>query len=576
MAYSIQYRLDGQIIDSPVERFETKINVDFEDGAQGSVEVSPLTFVNNSYKIIQNRIKSGANGGIGITEGMDLECFIQEVLESLKVLDSYLDFRTLEDLTGDPNHVNEPKVICNIVEKEGLNNLSTQLEGLTFAYLESVGQITKADYQTVFYLVEKKVTFLEQAFLGLAIYSLLKEIYESSLRLADQIATISSITSSSPSGGIGGTIYAIASAVFLGVYIGLMVKAVLQLIKQFKENIIPSVQTTFGINYFVALEKIFSFLGYEFITGIDDLKDSVYLPSKADGRQDKGTPFDGDFGFLAQEFVSLCLDTFKAEIFISTENGKSTVRMLTKKDPFFQQQSTYILPSVIDKAFSYNIEDIKESTYIKFATDTADEYTVSNWKGTSVVVITTQKNKTDPKKNLLKGFKEVRLPIALATRKEQLSTLETSLNSFLEVANSLFSVFGVSNSETPIQARIGMMIISQPFFSVPKMLKMKGSKLDSNYRNVVSAKNIWEKYHSYDSFVTNEKRQRKVYSNIRIPFSFSDYKKITKNSYFTTAEGQKGKFTSLEWIVEGDYAEASFWIEEVYTKNLKEEVIEAQ
>ena len=35
-----------------------------------------------------------------------------------------------------------------------------------------------------------------------------------------------------------------------------------------------------------------------------------------------------------------------------------------------------------------------------------------------------------------------------------------------------------------------------------------------------------------------------------------------------------GKFVSLKWTIDGDFAEADFWIREPYTKNLKETIIE--
>ena len=569
--YFVQYRLDNKLIDNPVERFETSIQVQFDEGAQGSIETSQLTFVNDAYRIIQQAIIDGLNGGVGITEGLPLEISIQEGVENTNIFEGYLDFTGLEDLTGDPNHINEPKVLAPLIKQDGLNNLSERLEGLTFALLEANGVITKADYREVKYLVEKKVTFLEQAFLALSIYLLAKEIYEASLRLADQIATIASLTATSLTGALGAAVYAIASAIFLAVYIGLMITALLDLIIQFKENLVPSVQEFQGINFRTALNKIFQYLGYAFVSPITDLDEYVYLPSKADGREDKGIPFDSDFGFIANEFVSLCLDMFRAEIFvIGTE-----VQMRTKKDPFFESQSTYILPDVLDKTFSYNLNEIKESRFLTFSSDVSDEYTVSNWRGTSLVVTTTPITQSNPKNNLLKGLQEFRFPVSLGTAKEKLSDLEKAINAFFQAADFVFSAFGASNTVDTIQSRIQMLIISQPFFSIPKVLKMKGSKLSNDYRTGLSAKYLWDNYHDYDSFIRdNFKRQRKVFTGIRIPFSYDDYKKVIENSYFITSEGKRGKFTSLEWVIESDAAEVSFWIEEPYTKNLQEELTE--
>ena len=56
--------------------------------------------------------------------------------------------------------------------------------------------------------------------------------------------------------------------------------------------------------------------------------------------------------------------------------------------------------------------------------------------------------------------------------------------------------------------------------------------------------------------------------------SYADYKKVLNNSYFTTSKGQTGKFVSLNWVIESDFAEVDYWIQETYTKNLKEEFYE--
>ena len=555
--YFVQYRLGGNLIDNPTERQDTSIQVQFDEGTQGSIETSQLTFVNEAYTIIKETVESGL-----ITEGLPLTITIQEGEESTEVFNGYLDFSTLEDLTG-----SEPKFLASIVEQNGLTNLSESLEGVTFALLEAKGFITSSDYQEVKYLIEKQVTLLEQAFLALSIFLMIKEIAEASFRLSQQITIISSILVSGITGQVGALVYAVASALFEIAYIFIMGAALLDLIQQFIENLISFEREFQGIKYKTALEKIFSYLGYTFFSPIPEIDTYVYLPSKAEGRSDKGIPFDSDFGFVANEFVSMVLDMFRAEIFVVNNE----VQLRTKKDPFFQSQSTFQLPDVLEQPFSLNINEIKESRFISFQDDISDAYTVSNWKGTSFVVTTLPITQNIPKNNLIKGLEETRFPVALGNRKEELSILEEALNTFFEAANFALSALGASNITNTIQARKGMLIISQPFFNVPKVLNMQGNRLAQNSREGLSARYLWENYLNYDSFIEdNFKRQRKVFEGIEIPFSYSDYKKVKENSYFITPSGKRGKFTSLEWIIEADRAEASFWVEDVYTRNLQE------
>ena len=53
---------------------------------------------------------------------------------------------------------------------------------------------------------------------------------------------------------------------------------------------------------------------------------------------------------------------FRAEIFVSGDE----VQMRTKKDPFLIQQSNYILPATLERPFTYNLADIKESRFFSF------------------------------------------------------------------------------------------------------------------------------------------------------------------------------------------------------------------
>jgi hypothetical protein len=41
-----------------------------------------------------------------------------------------------------------------------------------------------------------------------------------------------------------------------------------------------------------------------------------------------------------------------------------------------------------------------------------------------------------------------------------------------------------------------------------------------------------------------------------------------------TSNGEVGKFTSLEWSISEDTAQAEWWVQETYTKNLKETKVE--
>ena len=78
-------------------------------------------------------------------------------------------------------------------------------------------------------------------------------------------------------------------------------------------------------------------------------------------------------------------------------------------------------------------------------------------------------------------------------------------------------------------------------------------------------------YCNHFTVQNNFQRQRKNYEGIEIPFSYSDYKEVLQNSYFTTNNGERERITSLVWSLGADTAQIDFYIEEIYTRNLKEE-----
>jgi hypothetical protein len=566
--YFIVTKLNNTVVDGLVENKDIAISVDFTNTVQGNIETDTFTFVNDAYTIIKNYIADGQNGGVGLLEGIPFSIDIQEGNTSTNIFDGFLDPESFEEIEF------EAKIKMKIVEKDGVTSLSERLQGLSFGLLDSVGAITSSDWNQVDYVVEKEVNFLEIALISLSIYIMIKEIIEASYRLAKQIATILTIASSSLTGSVGALIYAIASLIFTATYIALMLKALIDLVTELKEKIYPKTRQYFCLQYQKGLQKIFKYLGYEFYSPISELSEYYYLPSKAEGRQNKGIPFDVDYGFLASEFVDIALKMFNAQIFVI--NNRVEIR--TESDQFFINQSNYIFPDVLEKTYKYNTNELKESVLISFKEDISDEYTVSNWKGTSYVVTTRPKVVNNAKNVNIKGFNEVRFPVALGTRKEKLTDLEEALKVLFKVADKLSKILGGSGkSFDSITERTGLLKLSNRYFNIPKVIKLDGKRLPTNYRNNLSSKYLYDNYLIYNSFVANNfRKQRQIFEGIRIPFSYNDYKNVVQNSYFTTADGKRGKFTDVNWIIDSDTAEVSYWIEEIYTRNLKEEFYEVE
>ncbi|MCG8615229.1 MAG: hypothetical protein MI802_03355, partial [Desulfobacterales bacterium] len=72
----------------------------------------------------------------------------------------------------------------------------------------------------------------------------------------------------------------------------------------------------------------------------------------------------------------------------------------------------------------------------------------------------------------------------------------------------------------------------------------------------------------------NFSRQRRYVENEVIPFGLSDFVTLLNNAYFRDENGKVGKIVSIEWVMSKDFATISYWLQEIYTNNLKETFVE--
>jgi hypothetical protein len=334
-------------------------------------------------------------------------------------------------------------------------------------------------------------------------------------------------------------------------------------------------------------EKIGQYLGYSVYTNLP-LHDYYYLPSNLSGDifsasgfvsngrgTQKGIPNTEDYGYMLSEFMDLIKRLFNGKFAILN----NTLYFLNADDDFWVRTSSYKLrEDTFIPVTEYNNQDLKANTLYSFRTDVTDSYTITEYKGTSYQIITRPIVTNNQSNVLLKGLDRVEFPVALGTIKSKLNAFDNVLLRVSIVMDSLSRVFGgSSNYASLVRGRSNMLKLSDNNYTIPKILYIKGNSIPSRHRDFLSAKFFYENYHINKSFVSNNfYGQKKIYTGIRVPFSYDDWIKITNNSYFTDYKGNVAKITQLKWSVGGDYAEIDFWVREPYTKNLTEDFIEPQ
>lgn len=576
--------LDGKTVNMPKDFFDVGVKASFGENIQGNLTTEEFTFILDGYQTIIDWIVDGRNGGVGIFEGIPLTISNSNPGATATVFKGIVDLQA-----GTVIQENLGAVQVRLRQDESLNQLSELLEPLDYGYLKSLGLITSSDYVNVDYVVNKTDNGLETITTFITIYLLSKQLSDSIKEIGTSIATVAGITASGATGAIGATIYAVAVAILQIAYAAALLVLIIDFGKDLLNVLVQPKRTHKGILLKTLLEKACEQIGYQFETTIEDLDNLVYLPSnrnvddfgfknvlKKAGVITEGIPNPGDIGYTCPEMFQIARDAFNARFAILG----STVQFHTESSDYWITQSGWEKPSVkrdvAGASFRYNTDEIKGSVLISFTTDIVDEYTIKNYQGTNYQVLTDAKAVGEVANKTIKNLDRVAVPFALGTRKNKLSPFENALVPLANLFDEIAGVFGKNpNLANTIKSKVGVLQVSNNNHSVAKLLWMAGGRLPSNHRDLFSAKTLWDKYHVEKSFIQNNfSRQRRYVENENVPFGLSDFVALLDNSYFRDENGTVGKVVDIEWNMSRNNANISYWVQDVYTNNLKETFIE--
>ena len=572
-----KYLLNGVQYNAPEGWEDTVIEANYiDDNTQPSLKVSDFTFPLEA----RNSIHDWFHGAIGGFEGMPMELILYNNKSQQVSFKAFLDFYSnYEEL------VNDGKVNVSTLKEDGIDDLYSKLEALTYGYLESLGTVGQGDYVTVKYVVEKKFNMFEIVMVATTTFLMVKEFYESLVRVWDTSAEAVGITAAGFTGTIGAAILLVLKALIAIAYAFVILIAIINLAQNLLNALVPLVRKHKAILLKTALLKAAQHLGYGLELPSSVFDNLHYLPSnprlddkKSSGfiNSTKGTPTGipnvMDYGYNCSDMFNLAKKLIKGKIALI--NGIIHVRPMN--DPFWQQQSVWNLPDILLESKKYNLSDLKTTKVIQFKIDNNDEWTIDNYKGTAYEVHTNPITVINPKAVLLKGIDELNFNVALGNRKDKLNALEKALKAVASLIDKTSGAFGGgTNFANSISSKVGMLKQTDNWHSVPKLLPLNDGKLSVNHRDLFNAKKLYNDYLDYDSFIANGfKRQRAIYENVDIPFGIEDFKLLTINPYFIF-NGSSAKMINFTWTTGKDRANVSFWVEEVYTQNLKETFIEA-
>lgn len=592
-----QFILKGETVDGPDNWRDLRVKMSFEkDAAIADIDIDSFIFSNRANQILIEHKDLNL-----MTEGAGFEMIFQDQFGGAPI-----------SKTGYVNMLDGFQIISPVKCKAKIifhgtaNHIATRLGGLTFELLRQRGKITSSHYVDVKYLVEPEFTKGEMATLELSIVlmgiQLIQLAKEISIQLGNVTALVANIITA-PAAAIIAVLMLLANIVYFRALLLLLA----DLATQLKDAIYPISETAKAISYRTAMTIAFAAIGYTFSSPIYQM-DNVYLPSKSEDptAQSYGIPNPGDNGYSCGEMLEICEKKFNAKLKVN-ESAK-TIQLLTESDAGWQGQSAYQMPDMLRETKEYNAEDLVGTRIVSYLTDTADINTRTNYRGTAYEVTTTAISVGVQDNIAIKGLEEIRIPLALGTRKTQLSEIEQKLKDFFTVIdhamvkhgagyvqlyaflNNTVPTTGTGNVnqqvrdallkgqlKTLIEDRTAMLKVSSKYWNVPKDIFWLNGSIPAFYRDSLSAKALYDNFYVYKSLVANDfAGQKAVYRNQLIPFTHANFLQVAGNKYFTLPDGTKGEFFGeLEWTFGDDTAQASFKIPEKWCGNLQETKTEA-
>jgi len=573
----IRETIGGIEVNSSLEVADLEFLGSLDSSSGLNVSIQRVTFTRDGYNVVKNYIDSG-----NIFEGLsyNVEVFNKNTSTTIE---QWLD------LTD--NVIDSPErgaIECKAVLKEGVQQLDDRLSAITYAYLENIGVITEADYINADYSVQKIFEPLEIATSIVIIYIMLTALIEKTKELGKDTATSSGIAASGVTGSLGAAIFSAIAFVLEIAANAAVVIALIELVRNVLGYFIQPQRTHKAMTLKSLLSKAAEHLGYGFETDITDFENITLLPSNPNtdaindngfisipGTIKKGYPNAQDFGYSASEVYEGAARY--ANAIYQVIDG--VIQFRSKNSDYWVRETDYILLDVLPTQNGYNTNELVANRIIKFALDPiADEYTLDNFKGTNFAIETDIKSPVNPDAKFIKGLDEVFIPWALGTRKDKLSPLENILKTLASIADSAINIFGGnSNLVNEVKTKIGTLKVSSNNHTIPKLLWLENGRIPSDHREKLSARVAWQKYWSYESFVSNGFiGQKLVFSGIEIPFGYEDFLKVSRNSYFRDSKGRTGQIVQLSWTTSKDRATVDYWIREPYTNNLTETFTEVE
>lgn len=331
-----------------------------------------------------------------------------------------------------------------------------------------------------------------------------------------------------------------AKIVVQAAYFLFIVNRIIELAGSFREAVFPKIRSIKSCRVKDLISVSANYFGFNYDSeAIDSFGDLILIPVplikdkksifkfKSDQISEsftKGYPSTGDTTPSPGSLIEAIETMINGKTNVSDGFAQTERMDFWKGIPGVQKVPFLNVSETRQNEFTLNTSDGWIRYYPHYLVDPSDINTMDNFDPNDAELGTEVLNVIATDLNLNKGLIDVPIPFALSTPKSDFTWVEELA---IKLFNTIESVIGMTTSNI-INNRIGVMQISQEFFTTTKIGILQNGKLDLNQADKLKAFALWENFHIIES---PELNSYKVYENAKITLNFEEFEDIRNSNY---------------------------------------------
>lgn len=498
----------------------------------------------------------------GPFQGIPLQC----ILNNGQVIEYYVDLM-------DGAIYEDFDITVKIKRRKGRDSFFNQADGTSFELMASKGVL----FNTVDipYVIIKDNAVELALTMAISLYVMTRELIDQIVALSETITNIIDAVTPQTGTGVTFSIGQIATLIIKALVqlaiIALLIVALIKMSEQFFELLFPKVRYFLGtkIQHLITIgcahlgytleSNLLQSLGNLTILPVPLVKDKGsfwdFLQNDLNWAYTKGYPTGQDSTPTLGSLIAFVEKMYNAKTRVT--NG---IVQIERRDYWAGITQNQFIPALNiqgERRNSYilNTDDSWKRTYISFEVDPSDTHTMDFFDPTDAEYSTEVSNIANNDLILLKGLNSINGNFAFGVRKNGLNWLENFAKEFFEVVDEVIEAFGGNgNLASQITSRIGVLQISQQFYSKTKLMWTIGGKQPENYTSYIGASAIYNNYHVINEIQNND---YKVFEDVPVRMTNDEFTSILNNN-FAIFDGKVCEILTMKYLEDKRLATVSY------------------